>query len=136
MLLILLVILVYFSAIAAAQPLTVTATAYNSLPAQTDSTPFIAAWGDRVFYGMVAVSRDLEAAGITRGTVVHLESLGYFIVLDRMHKRKRNQVDVWMRTQQEALKFGLKKLKLTICKHIYFYQTGGQNDKSIRSGTL
>jgi 3D (Asp-Asp-Asp) domain-containing protein len=135
-LLLLLAILIHFSAVAAAQPIIVTVTAYNSLSSQTDSTPFIAAWGDRVFYGMLAVSRDLEAAGITRGTVVHLESLGYFIVLDRMHRRKKNQVDIWMRTEQEALSFGRKQLKLTVCKHLYFYQIGGRNDKSVHSGAL
>jgi hypothetical protein len=41
--------------------LRVTATAYNSLPGQTDNTPDLAAWGDRLRPGMkaIAVSRDL-----------------------------------------------------------------------------
>lgn len=41
--------------------LRVTATAYNSHSSQTDSTPNIAAWGDRLRPGMkaIAISRDL-----------------------------------------------------------------------------
>ena len=79
--------------------LVVTATAYNSLPAQTGPDPDIAAWGDRLEPGMkaIAVSRDLQSAGLTRGTVVRIEGLeGDYVVLDRMHSRWDNRIDIYM----------------------------------------
>ena len=54
----------------AAQSLKVTASAYNSMLGQTDSTPNIAAWGDTLKPGMksIAVSRDLIKRGLTHKT--------------------------------------------------------------------
>lgn len=79
--------------------LLVTATAYNSLPGQTGGSPDIAAWGDRLEPGMkaIAVSRDLQNAGLTRGTVVRIEGLqGEYVVLDRMHSRWDKRIDIYM----------------------------------------
>src|SRR3989344_4334376 len=62
----------------------VTITAYSSRPEETDSTPFIAASGKRVFDGMVA------ANWLPLGTKVRIPELygnKIFVVEDRMHAR-------------------------------------------------
>ena len=88
----------------------VRATAYNATEVQTDSTPLICAWGDRIRPGIIAVSRDLEKLGLTRGRTVYVEGYGKRIVLDRMHARKRNQIDLYMDTYEEAINFGVQEL--------------------------
>ncbi len=86
--------------------LAVTATAYNSVPDQTTAIdPDIAAWGDRLEPGMqaLAVSRDLERLGLGRGTRVRIEGLpGEWTVLDRMHRRWENKIDLYMGNDVEA----------------------------------
>ena len=97
-----------------------TATAYSSRPEETDSSPFVTAAGTRVRPGIVAVSRDLEAIGLVFGArVVLVEATGpgcgksaraligkVLVVEDRMHRRKRRQIDVWMPTTEAARAFG------------------------------
>jgi len=91
----------------------VKATAYNAMPGQTDDTPTICAWGDKVRPGIIAVSRDLEKQGLTRGREVNIQGFGKMVVLDRMHKRKKNQIDIFMETYEDAIEFGVKELKIT-----------------------
>ena len=91
----------------------VKATAYNAVPQQTDSTPEICAWGDRVRPGIIAISRDLEKSGLTRGKEVHIEGIGNVIVMDRMNRRKRNQIDLYMEKYEDAVEFGVKELSIT-----------------------
>ena len=91
----------------------VKATAYNAMPAQTDDTPTICAWGDRVRPGIIAVSRDLEKQGLTRGREVDIQGFGKMVVLDRMHKRKKNQIDIYMEKYEDAIEFGVQELKIT-----------------------
>ena len=101
--------------------LEVLVTAYNPLPEQTDDTPDITATGRRVREGYVAVSRDLEGrfpmgARLQLLVVCEVNSEGEcvkeigelyeFEVQDRMHRRKRRQVDVFLMCQPEALAFG------------------------------
>lgn len=92
----------------------VTATAYNSVVEQCDDDPWIAAWNDRLEPGMnvIAVSRDLEKLGLTRGVEVYIPELDTtFVVLDRMHHRWRNRIDIWMAEDIKAARsFGKKKL--------------------------
>lgn len=94
--------------------LLVTVTAYNSLPAQTDSRPFLAAWGDRLEPGMkaVAVSPDLLELGLTRGTKIRIEGLeGDYVVLDRTASRFEKRVDVYMGLDlDKAREFGVRQL--------------------------
>ena len=83
----------------ATSSLVVTATAYNSLHGQTNGTPDIAAWGDRLEPGMkaIAVSKDLQNAGLTRGMKVKIEGLpGEYVVLDRMPSQWRKRIDIYM----------------------------------------
>lgn len=88
--------------------LLVTATAYNSLPGQTDSTPNIAAWGDRLQPGMkaIAVSKDLlNYYGLSRGDTVKIRGLeGEYKVLDKMHPRWRKKIDIYMGNDRNAAK--------------------------------
>ena len=91
----------------------VRATAYNAAENQTDSTPTICAWGDKVRPGIIAVSRDLESLGLTRGQEVLVEGFGKRIVMDRMHKRKTNQIDIFMESYYDAIQFGVQELKIS-----------------------
>jgi 3D (Asp-Asp-Asp) domain-containing protein len=96
--------------------LKVTATAYNSLPSQTDHTPNIAAWGDKLVPGMkaIAVSRDLLSKGLIRGTKVKIAGLpGTYTVLDKMNKRWRRKIDVYMGNNVKAArKWGRRDVQI------------------------
>ncbi len=97
--------------------LAVTATAYTSSVDETDSTPTIAAWGDRLKPGMrvIAVSRDLLAMGLTRGAIVQVEGVDKpFVVLDKMNKRWTKKVDIYMGFDKRAA-FNWGKKQVTIC---------------------
>src|SRR5262245_8344868 len=77
----------------------VTATAYNAVHGQTDRTPEIGAWGDRLQPGVraIAVSADLHVLGLVRGTRVRIDGLrGEYRVLDRMPRRWRRRIDILM----------------------------------------
>jgi 3D (Asp-Asp-Asp) domain-containing protein len=89
------------------QVLNVTATAYNSVPAQTENHPSLTAWGDTLVPGMkaIAVSRDLIAEGLTHGVKVKIDGLaGTYTVLDKLHKRWKLRIDIYMGKDLEAAK--------------------------------
>ena len=95
----------------------VTASAYNSHPNQTDETPYVAAWGDRLEPGMrsIAVSRDLIPLGFVRGARVRIEGFPgrRFVVLDKMHRRWRRRIDIYMGDDIEAArKWGRRRLRV------------------------
>jgi 3D (Asp-Asp-Asp) domain-containing protein len=108
-------------------------TAYNSIPNQTDSTPFVTATGARTRFGVVALSRDLLRR-IPYGSIVRIEDMGSwangrgrgaynrmlsgvnFIVEDTMHPRKRNTVDVWMPTRRAAIQWGARQIRVTVIR--------------------
>lgn len=96
--------------------LVVTATAYNSLPDQTDGHPALAAWGDRLRPGMraVAVSPDLVARGLERGARVRIEGLrGEYTVLDRMPGRWARRIDIYMGADQRAAQaWGKRRVRI------------------------
>ena len=86
----------------------VTATAYNPLPEQTDSTPFITASGERVRNGIVA------ANWFPFGTKLRINEEIYE-VQDRMNKRYNYPyIDIFMWELEEAREFGRKKLKIEL----------------------
>ena len=101
----------------ATRTLAVTATAYNSVPSQTDGDPAIAAWGDRLKPGMkaIAVSRDLLKEGLDKGTAVSISGLdGEYLVLDKTGKRFKRRIDIYMGTDVEkARAFGVQELEIT-----------------------
>jgi len=94
----------------------VTATAYNSYSYQTSNTPNITAWGDSLKPGMpyIAVSRDLIKRGLVHNTLVELEGFkGTFLVKDKMNKRWRNRIDIYMgKDIKKAKEWGRQKLEL------------------------
>lgn len=78
--------------------LRVTAAAFNSTVAQTDSRPAEAAWGDSLVPGLraIAVSRDLIPLGLGQGVAVTIEGLpGEYTVLDKMDARWRKRIDLY-----------------------------------------
>lgn len=97
--------------------LRVTATAYTSHVNQTDSTPNIAAWGDRLYPGMksIAVSRDLlKVYGLKHGQKVRIKGLeGEYAVLDKMNKRWKKKIDIYMgMNKRKAFKWGRRKVEI------------------------
>ena len=89
----------------------VTVTAYSSTPDQTDDTPFYTANGTHVHDGIVA------ANFLKFGTKVHFPDYfggKEFSVEDRMNKRFPDRMDIWFATREEAVKFGIRELKVEI----------------------
>ncbi len=87
--------------------LEVTATAYTSNVTETDSTPSLAAWGDTIRPGMkaIAVSRDLIKMGLSHGDKVSIKGLeGEYTVLDKMNKRWKKKIDIYMGVDTKAAK--------------------------------
>jgi 3D (Asp-Asp-Asp) domain-containing protein len=97
--------------------LAVTATAYNSLPEQTDSEPHLAAWGDSLAPGMkvIAVSRDLIPLGLDHRTSVKIEGLpGAYLVLDKMHRRWKKRIDIYMGHDLDAARtWGKRQVEIS-----------------------
>ncbi len=95
----------------------VVATAYTSHRNQTDKTPFLAAWNNRLRPGMkiIAVSPDLiKKYGLTNGVKVKILGLpGYYVVRDKMNARLRNHIDIYMGVnKRRALQWGRKRIVL------------------------
>lgn len=93
--------------------LEVTVSAFNSVSWQTDGDPAVTAWGDTLQNGMqcIAVSRDLIALGLDHNTEVEIEGLpGTYLVKDKMNRRFRNHVDLYMGTDvAKAREWGRQK---------------------------
>ena len=96
--------------------LSVTASAYNSVHGQTSGNPLIGAWGDRLEPGMkvIAVSRDLIEMGLTHNTKVKIDGLpGTYLVKDKMHRRWKKKIDIYMGTDVKAARqWGRRKVTI------------------------
>lgn len=97
--------------------LKVTATAYNSVSRQTDSTPNIAAWGDELEPGMraIAVSKDLlHHYGLSHGRKVKIRGLdGEYTVMDKMHPRWSKKIDIYMgKDRSKAKRWGKRTVTI------------------------
>ena len=95
----------------------VVATAYTSHKGQTDDTPYLAAWNNPIRPGMkiIAVSPDLiRRYGLTNGVKVKISGLpGIYTVRDKMNKRLRNHIDIYMGTnRRRALRWGRRRVVL------------------------
>ncbi|TSC82602.1 MAG: hypothetical protein G01um101420_269 [Parcubacteria group bacterium Gr01-1014_20] len=86
-------------------------TAYSSTPEETDDTPFITASGSTVREGVVATN--LFPFG-TKVLIPEYFGERVFVVEDRMHSRKTNNLDIWMASKQEAKKFGISQTKIVV----------------------
>lgn len=65
--------------------------------------------------GYIAISRDLEQKhGLKFGDKVHIKGLGIFEIQDRTSKDKENWVDIYMTSYKQAVRFGIKTLKMII----------------------
>ncbi|KKW16236.1 MAG: 3D domain-containing protein [Parcubacteria group bacterium GW2011_GWA1_50_14] len=94
-----------------AEKRTVWVTAYSSTPEETDDTPYITASGTRVRDGIIATNL------LPFNTKVKIPKLfgdKIFVVEDRMHERKTENVDVWMATKGAALKFGIARAEIVV----------------------
>ena len=92
-------------------PLKVWVTAYSSSPEETDSTPLITASQTEVRDGVVA------ANFLPIGTQIMIpEFFGekVFTVEDRMHRRKKNFVDIWMPSKEDAENFGIARATIVV----------------------
>jgi 3D (Asp-Asp-Asp) domain-containing protein len=90
---------------------TVQATAYNSVPWQTDDTPFTTASNTQTRFGVIA------ANFLPFGTRVRIpEVFGdqIFIVEDRMNPRYTKRIDIWMEEIPDAREFGLKTVTIEV----------------------
>jgi 3D (Asp-Asp-Asp) domain-containing protein len=95
------------------------ATAYTSHKSQTDSTPFLAAWNNRIRPGMkiIAVSHDLiKKHGLKNGVRVKIKGLkGHYVVRDKMNKRFKKRIDIYMGlNKKKALKWGKRRVVLVV----------------------
>lgn len=91
----------------------ITATAYTSRESETDDSPFIAAWGDHVYWGMIASN------AFPKGTKIQIpEYFGskVFTVLDRMNPRYYHHIDIWMSDLNSAKIWGSKYVKIIVLK--------------------
>lgn len=100
------------------ESVTVTATAYTSAERETKKgNEGLAAWGDHLKPGMkaIAVSRDLVAKGLTHGTEVHIEGLdGTYKVLDKMNKRWKDKIDIFMgKNREKASDWGKQQVTIS-----------------------
>jgi len=86
-------------------------TAYSSTPEETDDTPFITAMGTTVRDGIIATN--LLPFG-TKVTIPKLFGNKVFVVEDRMHSRKKNNVDIWMDSKEDAINFGIAYADIVI----------------------
>ena len=89
----------------------VSATAYNSLPGQTDDTPFTTASGTRTRHGVIAAN--FLPIG-TRIKIPELYGDQVFMVEDRMNPRYWEKIDIWMESYQEAIAFGHQSLTIEV----------------------
>ena len=95
--------------------LRVTATAFNSVVAQTDAQPTLTASGEHLRPGLraLAVSSDLEREGLRFGTRVEIDGYGEWVVLDRMAPRWRRKVDLYMGLDEAAAeRFGKRQVQI------------------------
>lgn len=94
-----------------AYTITVPATAYNSLPGQTDDTPFITASGTTTRHGVLAAN--FLPIG-TRVKIPEIYGDDVFIVEDRMNARYDKRVDIWMENYDDAIQFGYKNIEIEV----------------------
>ena len=94
-------------------------TAYSSDVNQTDNSPCITATGYDVCenYALYGAANTIASNFLPVHTVVKIPELygdELFVVRDRMNDRFYNRVDVWMPTRGQAVRYGVKYIKLEV----------------------
>ena len=91
-----------------------TASAYNSMESQCDSTPWITASGSRCRPGVIAANH------LPIGTKVIIEGFGeqIFTVEDRMNRRYKDNIDIWMLKYDDALDFGRRTIRYHVIDEV------------------
>jgi len=90
-------------------------TSYRSVPEQTDDSPFITAYGDHVFAGGCAMSRDVLGQSVHYRDFIYVEVLDkpelsrFCYVNDTMNKRIKHGVDFWVATKAEERAVNVRK---------------------------
>ncbi|MDD2785734.1 MAG: hypothetical protein PHS79_02455 [Patescibacteria group bacterium] len=97
----------------------VAATAYSSAPEQTDDTPCVTSTGFDVCenYALYGATNTIAANFLPVHTVVKIPDLygdKTFVVRDRMNDRFTNRIDLWMPTRPQAVRFGIKYIKIEV----------------------
>lgn len=104
------------AACAREQRLSVTATAFNSTPAQTDGRPRETACGTTLVPGekVIAVSRDLKEAGLDCGMTVRIGGLeGSWTIADVTAARHQKLIDIYMGQDiQQAREWGSQEVEI------------------------
>jgi len=83
-------------------------TAYRSVTAQTDDSPFYTSTGEHVSCHGVAVSQDLLAKNggpLRYGDLLYVEGVGFKFVNDCMARKNRQAIDIWVSSKAEEHEF-------------------------------
>ena len=91
----------------------ITVTAYTSRVEETDDSPFVAAWGDEVYWGMLASN------AFPKNTLIQIPDYfgsKVFTILDRMNPRYYYHLDIWMPDLNNAKTWGSKYIKIVVLK--------------------
>ena len=86
-------------------------TAYASVPNETDDTPFITADGSYVHDG-IAASNILPFG--TRIQIPALFGNKVFTIDDRMSRKIKNTIDIWMPSVRKAVVFGAEHAEIVV----------------------
>lgn len=93
----------------------VTLTAYSPTPDQCGPDPFTTASGEKVRTGIVALSRDIEKEyNLKFGDKIKIIGLGVFEFQDRMHRKWKKKVDIFLWERRKAIEFGKRQGKIKI----------------------
>lgn len=90
----------------------VTATAYSASAQECNSEPWLTTSMTLSRVGVIAVSRDLEAMGLTMGKTIIIEGMGAFRIEDRMNARWVQRIDILHGNQKAASLFGIRSVTI------------------------
>ncbi|MFA6100302.1 MAG: hypothetical protein WC750_05565 [Patescibacteria group bacterium] len=101
------------------QTIKVLSTAYSSDVGQTDDSPCQTATGYDVCenYARYGAANTIASNFLPLHTVVKIPELygdELFVVRDRMNDRFYNRLDLWMPTKSQAVRFGVKYIKVEV----------------------
>ncbi len=88
-------------------------TSYQSVPSQTDSSPFHTSIGERTHPGGCAASQDLLKDGTLKyHDYIWIEGIGLCRINDTMHPRMTRHIDVWVENTRQERAIGIRRTKV------------------------